>query len=133
MKGERGNMLILGIGIWAFVCVLLAGSVALSIVALERRELVAQADSIALTVADDLNDELYYAGAQHYLSDGRDVVVTAQRLTSGDTRIGDPTGVRNGMVVVTLSRSVPLAFVPEGMPFKNVRIESTSYAILRER
>ena len=39
MKGERGNMLILGIGIWAFVCVLLAGSVALSIVALERREL----------------------------------------------------------------------------------------------
>lgn len=39
---ERGSMLILGIGLWAVVCALLAGTVALTLVALERRELLAK-------------------------------------------------------------------------------------------
>ncbi|MGO1590978.1 MAG: hypothetical protein ACTHW1_07615 [Ancrocorticia sp.] len=132
-SGERGNMLILGIGIWTVVCALLVGSVALAMVQLERRELVAQADAIALAVADDLSDELYYAGANSFPPSQETVVETASRMVPADVRVVHPTGVSDTAVEVTLSQTLPLAFVPDGMPLSEITVSVTSRAELRER
>ena len=130
---ERGNMLILGIGLWAVVCALLAGTVALTLVALERRELLAQADSIALAVADDLSDQRYYAGEDMYFLDDPDVAAAARSLTPSGMEVSEPTGMSDDTVVVTLSQTVPLAFVPDSMPFSHIELDVTTHARLRDR
>ena len=130
---ERGNMLILGIGLWAVVCALLAGTVALTLVALERRELLAQADSIALAVADDLSDQRYYAGEELYFLDDPDVAAAARSLTPSGIEVSEPTGMSDDTVVVTLSQTVPLAFVPDSMPFSHIELDVTTHARLRDR
>ena len=53
---ERGNILVLGLTLWLVACLLLMGTISLTLLSLERRELLAAADAIALEIADDIDD-----------------------------------------------------------------------------
>ncbi|MFT0846663.1 hypothetical protein VR010_02780 [Actinomycetaceae bacterium L2_0104] len=140
MKGERGNILILGLVLWLVACLLLFGTISAALLALERRELLASSDSLALSIADDLNEASYYAGESEFAPTSAQVRERARQLLGEPGHGGsaaailiEPTGVEGGAVVVTLRREADLAFVPSGSNFSTITLEVTSRAQLRER
>ncbi len=140
---ERGNILILGLSLWLVACLLLFGTISVTLLALERRELVAQSDSIALDIADDLDDAAYYGGAQNtesgvgtetsFAPTSAHVRRQARELLGPRTRLSEPTGMEGGTVVVTLEKEVDLAFVPSGTEISRITIDVTSRAQVRSR
>lgn len=136
-KCEGGNILILGLAVWLVACVLLLATASLTLLALERRELRAQADAIALEIADDLNDDAYYHGTSpegvNLLPASNHVRQRVRELADPRVRVADPTGRTDDAVVVTLERDVNLAFVPTGVSLSSVTVNVTSRAHLRLR
>ena len=150
---ERGNILVLGLGLWLVACLLLFGTISVTLVALERRELFAQADTMALEIADDLDEAAYYGGASadsfatdsfrantHASTGGSDFAPSsvqvqrrARELLGPQVRLAEPTGVDNGAVVVTLAKDVSIAFLPSGSGISGITIDVTSRAQLRTR
>ncbi len=132
-RPERGNILILGLALWLVVCLLLMGTISVTLLSLERRELLAAADAIALEIADDIDDEAYYTGAVQSPPSSSHVRERAAQLLDPGTRAGEPTGLVGGVVVVSLAREVDLMFVPSGLSDSRVTVNVTSNARLRDR
>ncbi len=156
-SGERGNILVLGTAMWLAAVVALAVVVNVTSLYIQRRELMAAADSIALEAAQEVDENAYYGGAgengsgpsgaaspgvsafssrlygqsQMYGQDGRRVRSRAERLAGAGIRVGEPTGVRGGSVVVTLETEARLPLSIDGFGPRFVRIGATSSAKLR--
>ncbi len=132
-KSEQGNILILGLTLWLVACLLVMGTISLTLVSLERRELLATADAVALEIADDIDDSAYYAGAAQAPPSSAHVRARAAQLLDPGTRVTEPSGLVGGAVVVSLTRDVNLMFVPSGLSDSRVTVNVTSSAQLRER
>ncbi|MFT3945093.1 MAG: hypothetical protein QM705_14895 [Ancrocorticia sp.] len=132
-KTERGNILILGLTLWLVACLLVMGTISLTLVSLERRELLATADAVALEIADDIDDDAYYAGAAQAPPSSAHVRTRAAQLLDPGTRVSEPSGLVDGVVVVSLTREVSLMFVPSGLSDSRVTVNVTSSAGLRDR
>lgn len=132
-RSERGNILILGLALWLVACLLLMGTISITLVSFERRELLAAADAIALEIADDLDDQAYYTGVSQAPPSSAHVRTRAAQLLDPGTRVTAPTGLVGGAVVVSLSREVDLMFVPSGLSYSRVTVNVTSSAQLRDR
>lgn len=130
---ERGNILVLGLTLWLVACLLLIGTISLTLLSLERRELLAAADAIALEIADDIDDEAYYTGAAQSPPSSAHVRARAAQLLGPGTRMAEPTGLVGGTVVVSLAREASLMFVPSGLSDSRVTVNVTSSAQLRDR
>ena len=63
-RAEDGNMLVLGVGAWMVVAALLFVLSSASALYAERRDLMAEADSMALALADEIDTAAYYSGAE---------------------------------------------------------------------
>ncbi|VDG76137.1 Predicted membrane protein [Actinobaculum suis] len=122
--GERGNLLVLGLGMWLVAFAVIIGLAGVGGLYVARQDLLARADSLALSAANSINDAAYYLphgtiGPEP--SGGR--VVTSGRLRpaetevwkiaragAGEAQVVAPTGVEGNGVVVTLEKpaTVPL-------------------------
>lgn len=133
-NAENGNMLLLGLGLWMVLVVLLGGLVSVSLLYVERRELLAQADAMALEIADDLSDAAYYQGGPDadLGPSSQEAYEKALRIVPQGYEVAQPTGIEEGNVVVTLSTSPRIALVPDGFGTGTVRLSATSRAYLRE-
>ena len=132
-KSERGNILVLGLTLWLVACLLLMGTISIALLSMERRELIAAADAIALEIADDIDDEAYYTGAAEAPPSSAHVRERAAQLLDQGTRVVQPTGLVGGVVVVSLAREVSLMFVPRGVSDSRITVNVTSSAQLRDR
>lgn len=133
---ERGSILLLGIGLWVVVlsAVFVIGS--LTAIHAERRDLLAQADAIALSVANAVSDASYYTGqAVNY--DNAEVrnqarVLLARDEDSDGVQLINPTGQRDDGVIVTLRKVVRVPFIPSFLSsISDVALTVTSQARLR--
>lgn len=122
-------MIVLGIAAWFVLLVLMLGIASLSLIYLERRELLARADALSLEAAFNLGDRYFVDG--DLVPGGPDEVrEVASSAVDETTRLADPTGIEDRAAVVSLSRTVRLPFVPESMPFSSVDIKVTSRSSL---
>lgn len=134
-EAESGNLIVLGLGIWVFLLSLLLvlGS-ALSVYN-ARKDLLAQADAIALTVASEISDAAYYSGGP--VQPGNVKVAATQALANqvwGDLtpELIEPTGATGQVVVVSLRARTRIPFVPSFLSAADeVVFEVTSRARLR--
>ncbi|MDO5025978.1 MAG: hypothetical protein Q4E03_05635 [Trueperella sp.] len=134
-EAESGNMIVLGLGIWVFLLALLLvlGS-ALSVYN-ARKDLLAQADAIALTVASEISDIAYYSGETIY--PGNVKAAATRALASQDwgdqkPELIEPTGSNGQVVVVSLRARAQIPFIPAFLSAADeVVFEVTSRARLR--
>lgn len=133
---ERGSILLLGIGLWVVVlsAVFVIGS--LTAIHAERRDLLAQADAIALSVANAVSDASYYTG-QAVSYDNAEVrnqarVLLARDEDSDGVQLINPTGQRDDGVIVSLRKVVRVPFIPSFLSsISDVALTVTSQARLR--
>lgn len=133
---ERGSILLLGIGLWVVVlsAVFVIGS--LTAIHAERRDLLAQADAIALSVANAVSDASYYTG-QAVSYDNAEVrnqarILLARDEDSDGVQLINPTGQRDDGVIVTLRKVVRVPFIPSFLSsISDVALTVTSQARLR--
>lgn len=129
---ERGNLVILGLGLWVFVLSLTLVVASALNLHNERRDLLAEADGVALAIAESISDRAYYT-SQTYEYDESELRDTAEQMLTG-TRFADAViGVEviGTTVAVTLQTSSPLVFVPSLVDASpHVVIRATSYASL---
>ena len=139
-KREDGSILLLGIGLWVFVLCVVFVVGSLTIIHAERRDLLAQADAIALAVANEVSDAAYYSdtpAAHGFYYDTAQVRSCAQLFLERDpdadgVKLTTPTGQRGDGVVVSLEKVVRVPFVPSFLDsISDVALTVTSQARLR--
>lgn len=142
---EPGNLLILGLGIWLVIVALLAILASISSAQVARKDLLAQADALALDVASRISEASYYspdglaysagelrsaaeASAKNHLEPG--VTIVAVNVEGSEGALADGA---TPSVVVTLTETFDLPFVPNIVDgVGRVDLTVTSRARLRQ-
>lgn len=130
---EDGNMLILGLGAWMVVVALLFVLSAASALYVERRDLLAEADSMALALADELDAEAYYSGAGFAGADTPALSARAASLARPGTSVVAAARTATGTVEVRLRREVPVPLVSALAGQAAVALNARAQAELRPR
>ena len=133
-KSERGNILVLGLTLWLVACLLLMGTISIALLSMERRELIAAADAIALEIADDIDDEAYYTGAAEAPPSSAHVRERAAQLLDQGTRVVQPTGLVGGVVVDIPGEIYPLdiRWAPPARGFEALGVVGQGTGVRRE-
>ncbi|EPD26090.1 hypothetical protein ACXITP_07140 [Actinotignum sanguinis] len=109
---ERGNILILGLGVWAVSAILCLGFIYLTTVLTARHTLQGQADSAALAISQEIAQECYFSAAS--LADCHPSTATVRQLAAAifpaDHVLPD-TGADSAGVVVAIEKTVRLPVV----------------------
>ncbi|WP_124039271.1 pilus assembly protein TadG-related protein [Neoactinobaculum massilliense] len=122
---ERGNITVFGLGVWLIAVAMLLGMIMLGTVYLERRTLQAEADSVALAVAQQVDDAAYYGGGA--LAPSSAAVGELSRTLATHAVVA-PVGVENGSVVVSLRGNARVPFLHVDVP---VRVTSRAHLDVR--
>ena len=81
-QGEAGNIMIFGLGTWLVAAAAIIGLVLVGILHIARQDLLAQADSIAVSAANLVPDAVYYGrGAQTRADSASPSVPEGGRIT----------------------------------------------------
>ncbi len=135
---ERGNMLVLGLGLWLVAAMLVLVVAVASDLHAERRDLLAEADSVVLALADDVADAAYFRSAD--LEKGElgpvseaELVLRAKKALRPNTELAALVVENDATVRLRLSRRVSLEAARILAPSGSVLLEAESAARLRPR
>lgn len=125
-RADRGQITLMTLGFLVFLGLLAVVVVNASQAFLEHRELDNLADGAALTAADVLDEEAFYAGGEVRADTRLAARAVTAYVAGGDAQVVDMT-TDDGTITVTLRRDVDLAFVPPGFPSRTSLVsEATS-------
>ena len=124
-------MLVLGIGAWMVVAALLLVLSAASALYVERRDLLAEADSMALALADELDATAYYSSSRAPGADTPALAAGAAALARPGTSVVSAVRTGTGAVEVRLSREVPIPVAASLAPRATVTLTARARAQLR--
>lgn len=129
---EKGNVLILGIGAWFVILALAFAVMAAADLYIDKRDLVAEADFIALSLADDIEESSYYGGESSFHVSERELLQRADGLVRYDSDIVHLSSRPDGSIYIQLKRTVPVFTIPALTSVGNVELYASSTAYLRE-
>lgn len=129
---ENGNILILGIGTWFVVLALAFAIMAVADLYIDKRDLAAEADFIALSLADDVEESSYYGSESDFRVAESELVRRARELARYDSEIVQLSSQSDGSVYIQLKRVVPVFTIPALTNAGNVDLYASSTAYLRD-
>lgn len=129
---ENGNILILGIGMWFVVLALAFAIMAVADLYIDKRDLAAEADFIALSLADDVEESSYYGSESDFRVAESELVRRARELARYDSEIVQLSSQSDGSVYIQLKRVVPVFTIPALTNAGNVDLYASSTAYLRD-
>lgn len=129
---EKGNVLILGIGAWFVILAFAFAIMAASDLYIDKRDLAAEADFIALSLADDIEESSYYGGESDFHVSERELLQRADGLVRYDSEIVQLSSRSDGSIYIRLKRTVPVFVIPALTDVGNVDLYASSSAYLRD-
>lgn len=129
---DSGNILVLGIGIWFVVIALAFAIMAAADLYADKRDVAAEADYIALSLADDVDESSYYSGESDFRLSDSELARRATELARYDSEIVDVYSRSDGSIYVQLKRTVSLFAIPHFSDVRSVDLYASSTAYLRE-
>ena len=129
---EKGNILVFGIGTWFVVLALAFAVMAAADLYADKRDLMAEADYIALSLADDIDSGGYYEGVEDFSLSREELSHKAGALTRHDTDIVDISILDTKTVQIQLRRRVSVFTLPAFTDIGIVELQARSTAYLRD-
>ena len=129
---ENGNILVLGIGIWFVVIALAFAIMTAADLYADKRDLAAEADYIALSLVDDIDENSYYNGESDFRLSDSELSRRAVDLARSDSEIVQVNSLPDGSVHIELKRTVTVFAFPVLTDIGSVDVYATSTAYLRE-
>lgn len=129
---EYGNILILGIGAWFVILAFAFAVMAAGDLYIDKRDLAAEADYIALSIADDIDESSYYGDASSFYLPENELLRRASELIRHDSEIVHLFVRPDGSVHIQLKRTVSVFAISALTNVGNVELYASSTAYLRE-
>lgn len=128
---EDGNILVLGIGIWFVVIALAFAIMVAADLYTDKRDLAAEADYIALSLVDDIEESSYYDGDSDFRLSDSELARRALSLVRSDSEVIQVGSLPDGSIYVELKRTVPVFTLPALTNVGDVDVYASSTAYLR--
>lgn len=129
---ERGNILVLGIGIWFVVIALAFAIMVAADLYADKRDLTAEADYLALSLADDVDDSSYYSGTGDFQLSDSDLSRRALELARAGSDIVHVSFRDDGSIYIQIKRTIPVFTIPFFSDVGSVELYASSTAYLRD-